>query len=221
MLTTPLVIVNFKTYPQATGERAVELAQICEKVSQKSGIQIAVAVQAADIFRVSNAVMIPVLAQHVDAVEPDRNTGKITAKSIKESGAVGTLLNHSEDRVDMKIIEAAISIASKLDLQTVVCAENPGEVAKISRLSTKPDFIAIEPPELIAGKVSISTAKPEVISDSLDVSSVPILAGAGVQDDKDVRIAMELGAKGILLASAITKSKNPEKDLMKLVEGFK
>ena len=54
MLNAPLIIINFKTYPSATGERAVELADICARVAAETGIEIAVALQAADIFRVSS-----------------------------------------------------------------------------------------------------------------------------------------------------------------------
>ena len=71
-----MLIVNFKTYEEATGDRAVELAKICEKVAQESGKEIAVAVQAADVYRVSQAVGLKVFAQHVDEVGFGSNTGK-------------------------------------------------------------------------------------------------------------------------------------------------
>ena len=65
-LQTPIVIVNFKTYLEATGRKAVELAEKAEKVSKETGVCIAVAPQFVDIAAVAKAVEIPVFAQHID-----------------------------------------------------------------------------------------------------------------------------------------------------------
>jgi triosephosphate isomerase len=46
---------------------------------------------------------------------------------------------------------------------------------------------------------------------------VPVLCGAGVKTGKDVRRALELGAKGVLLASGVVKAKDPRKALQDLV----
>ena len=48
-LETPIIIVNFKTYLEATGQKAVELAKSAEKASKETGVSIAVAPQFADI----------------------------------------------------------------------------------------------------------------------------------------------------------------------------
>ncbi|MFH0896889.1 MAG: triose-phosphate isomerase, partial [Candidatus Bathyarchaeota archaeon] len=52
-LRTPLIIVNFKTYIEATGRSALKLAKIAEEISQKTEVSIAVAPQATDIERIS------------------------------------------------------------------------------------------------------------------------------------------------------------------------
>ncbi len=95
-LRTPIIIVNFKTYLEATGQRAVELAKSAEKASKETGAFIVVAPQLVDIARVAEAVEIPVFAQHIDPIKPGNNTGHVLVESVKEAGAVGTLINHSE-----------------------------------------------------------------------------------------------------------------------------
>lgn len=223
MLKLPIIIINFKTYKSAIGEEAVKLAKICEKVALKRGASIAVAVSAADIYRVSQAVSIPVLAEHIDDGEFGSNTGSLIAENAKENGAVGTLLNHSEKRLRLDVLERSIKRAKDSGLTTVVCAADSDEGKALSTLDA--DYIAIEPPELIGGKISVSTAKPEVISDSVQkvcggTKCDRVIVGAGVHNAEDVRTGLKLGAIGVLVASAVTKSKDPEKVLNDLVNGL-
>jgi len=214
-----MLIVNFKAYAEASGARAVRLAKICDKVARKTGASIAVAVQPSDILAVASQVGIPVLAQHVDAVEPGAHTGAILAESIQEAGAIGSLLNHSERPMDLKDLAKAIKRLRKLDLVSVVCASSPAKEAKIAKL--KPDILAIEPPELIGGKVSVSKAKPQLIEIAVKrAKNIPVLCGAGVHTTTDVATAVALGAKGVLVASGVVKAKNVEKELLALVRGL-
>lgn len=215
----PVVIVNFKTYSQSTGEKAVELAKICEKVASDSGREVVVAVQAADIYRVVNSVKIPVFAEHVDDAKQGQSTGAVTMESVKEAGASGTLVNHSEHRIEKEKIKGVVEKAKELDMSTVVCAKDPEEGKELD--SFNPDFIAVEPPELIGGDISVSTAKPEVIKESVDdVSGERVIVGAGVKTKEDVEKAIELGSVGVLVASGVVKAKDPEKELRQLVEGL-
>ncbi len=219
----PLIIVNFKAYDNAIGEKAEKLAIICQEVAEENDVTIMIAVQPSDIFRVSKKVSIPVLSEHIDPIEPGAHTGYILAKDIKENGAVGTLLNHSEHRMRIDEIEKAIDIAKKYNLITVVCASND-EIAEASAVFN-PDFIAVEPPELIGTNVSVSKARPELIRNSINkvkaIKDIPVLCGAGIKTKEDVKRAIELGAKGILVASAVTLSKNPKKILDEFCKGMK
>lgn len=220
----PILIVNFKAYDSAIGDNAVKLAQLCEKVAKEANINIVVAVQAADIYKVSSSVSIPVFAQHIDDNTLGSYTGCILAEAVKANGAVGTLLNHSEKRLRLDILENTIKRAKEAGLVTVACANNPK--AGLAIASFDPDFIAVEPPELIGGDISVSTAKPEIISEAVhkickSKSCEKLIVGAGVKTGADVKKSLELGAAGVLVASGITKAKDPEKELRDLVNGFK
>jgi len=85
-----------------------------------------------------------------------------------------------------------------------------------------PTFIAVEPPELIGGDISVTTADPAIVSDTVAAvkavnPSVRVLCGAGVKNGKDVAKALELGAEGVLLASGVTKAKDVHAVLADLV----
>lgn len=214
-----LAIVNAKAYKQATGKDAVKLARMCERVAKKENANIAIAVQAADVFRVAVQVDIPVLAQHVDAVAQGAQTGYVLPESVQLAGAVGSLVNHSEHLLPPVQVKQTVARLRKLGLLSVVCAATPAKALKLAQY--KPDVIAIEPPALIGGKVSVSEAKPEVITRTTKaVKNIPVLCGAGIHTRKDVERAVELGAKGILVASGVVKAKSPAKALTSLVKGL-
>lgn len=216
----PIIVLNFKTYKQATGRNAVKLAKIADSVARKNKrVQIYVAVQAVDIEEVAKAVRIPVLAQHVDLAELGQFTGLIAADAVKKAGAVGTLLNHSEHPLSMKNLGLIVKQCKKLGLKTFVLAQTPKMSEKVAHFN--PDFVAVEPPELIGGKVSVSEAKPEVVRNAVKrvhkIKRIPVLCGAGVHSGIDVKRSLELGAAGVLLASAYCTAKNPRKVLLDLV----
>jgi triosephosphate isomerase len=219
-----VIVVNFKTYCEATGERAVRLAKICEKVSKDTKVKIIIAVQNVDLFHVSSKVSIPVFAEHIDPVKYGANTGKDLPEAIVENGAAGVLINHSEDRAGLAEIEDDMKRAKSVGLQTIVCAPTAKSSEAIA--SFNPDYIAVEPPELIGGDVSVSKAQPGLITDTIKLvrkvnKKVPVLCGAGIKNHDDVRIALKLGCKGILIASGVTKAKDPKKALLDLIKGMK
>ena len=206
-----MVLVNFKCYLEATGDRAVQLAKYAEQVSKKFDVTVAVAPQTADLRLVSQQTKIPVFAQHIDPINPGSHTGHVLAESVLEAGASGILINHSERRLEAGIIEDTITRARGLKLTTVVCANTSAITAAVASLG--PDMIAVEPPELIGSGVAVSKAKPEIITATVSrirsiSNDVVILCGAGITSGEDVKEALRLGTQGVLVASGIVKAKN-------------
>lgn len=212
----PFIAINFKTYAEATGDRAVTLATTCEAAAKGHPVRLCVAVQATDILRVSRAVSIPVYAQHLDPVAQGKNTGFLTPEAAKAAGASGTILNHSEHRLERTLLEQAVNRAHAAGLKVIICAATPDEGAELAAL--RPEFIAVEPPELIGGDVSVSTAEPYIIKEAAERITAPLLVGAGVKTAKDVRIALSLGAQGVLLASGVATAKDPKAALKRLLD---
>lgn len=216
----PQIITNFKVYFEGYGEDAVRMAKIHEEVAEETGVSIGIAVAALDLKEIINAVKIPVFVQHIDPITCGKGTGGVLPEAVKEIGAFGTLLNHSEKRLNRDELAHAIRRAKEVGLKQIVCAASADEGA--SFLEFKPDVIAVEPPELIGGDISVSTANPEVIDRSVElIGHGKVIIGAGIKDCCDVRIAFELGASGILVASGIMRAKNPKEALKDLVKGIK
>ena len=220
-LELPIVIVNFKGYREAIGGKAVPLARIAEEVSAETGVTIAVAPQYVDVFRIASVVSVPVVAQHIDPVVPGSFTGHVIAEAVKEAGAVGTLINHSERRLILADIDGAVKRAREVGLVSVVCSNNPEVSAAVAALN--PNMVAVEPPELIGTGIPVSKAKPEVVTSTVNVvrkvnPDVVVLCGAGISSGDDVEAALKLGTKGVLLASGVVKAKDPKKVLLEMAE---
>jgi len=210
-LQTPMIIINFKTYLEATGKKAVELAKKAEKASKETGVYIGVTPQFCDIKSVAEAVEIPVYAQHIDPIRPGSNTGHILAEAVKEAGAIGTLINHSEKQIKLADIDAVIKLANQESLISCVCTSNPPISAAVAYLN--PDIISIEPPELIGTGVAVSKAQPEAVTNTIKLvrkvnNEAIILCGAGISHGEDVSVALRLGTYGVLVASGIVKAKD-------------
>jgi triosephosphate isomerase (TIM) len=211
-LKTPIIIVNFKTYLESTGQKAVELAKAAEKVSKETGANIVVAPQFADLARVAEAVEIPVFAQHMDAIKPGNSTGHILAESLLEAGAVGTLINHSEMQLKLADVDAVVRLTREKKLVSCVCTSNPAISAAVAYLN--PDIISIEPPDLIGTGIAVSQAQPEAVTNTIKLvrkvnNEAIILCGAGISRGEDVSVALKLGTHGVLVASGIVKAKDP------------
>lgn len=115
-------------------------------------------------------------------------------------------------------------MCKEYDLISIVCAQNSKEAGELAKFN--PDFIAVEPPELIGGDVSVSTAEPEIIRNTVDEvkknsSRTYVLCGAGVKNKDDVKKAIELGAKGVLVASGVVKADSVENAMEDLIKGMR
>lgn len=220
---TPVVAINMKTYPQSCGFGGQKLAEYCEDVAVATGNSIAIAPQLIDLSLYVDLFDLPIFAQHVDNVQQGGSTGRVTPEALREIGCTGTLINHSEYRIPAEDVEALVARCKDLGLVTIVCTKDAEESQAYAKFG--PDFIAVEPPELIGGDISVTTANPEVVSDSVklvkDVApDVKVLCGAGVKNGKDVAMAIELGAEGVLLASGVVKASDQRSVLMDLVSGL-
>lgn len=212
------LLVNLKTYHAGTGDEAVEVAEAARDVAEETGARVAVAPQAADLRAVAETG-VETFAQHADGVEYGSNTGATHAGAVAGAGATGTLLNHSERRLRLASIDAALEAARDASLETVVCANNPAQSAAAATLG--PDAVAVEPPELIGTGTPVSKADPDVITDTVErvqeVADVPVLCGAGITSGDDVEAARDLGAEGVLVASGVVKAESPRDAMLDLV----
>lgn len=216
-----MILVNFKTYPEATGGKGVALTHILCDVAGETGVEIISCPQAVDLREVARASDHPVWAQHVDPIKRGQATGWFPPEVAKEAGAEGVLLNHSEHKLEWETLQESHKRAKEVGLTTLVFADSLEEAKKVASLS--PDWIGYEPPELIASPTtSVARSKPDVIEEVVKaISNIPILVGAGIKDAEDVRVSLERGARAVGLSSALILSEDPRKVALDLTEGFK
>jgi len=216
-LQEPILIINFKNYMEVSGKRCLALALEAERVAKELNMldSIAVAPPNPALALVAEHVRgIPVIAQHVDDKEEGSTTGYNVAKMLRSFNIRGSIVNHSEHRLLPKEIEGIVKALHESDMLAIVCVKEPDEIDAIAGLSVEPDYIAIEPPELIGTGNAVSKSKPEVITgsveraNSLGLKRSKVICGAGIVDGRDASIAVRLGSRGVLVASGIVKAVN-------------
>ncbi len=212
----PLLLINLKTYQQ-TLENAEEIAKTAKDISDELNVSIAVAPSHASLKEV--AKILPVFAQSIDPYEPGAHTGSMLAEEVKRCGAVGAIINHSEKRMPYDDIKKCIERCKANGLISIVCTKDDVESKELAKFN--PDFIAIEPPELI-GKISVATANPGIVKKSVAAvgGRCRVLCGAGIQTKDDVRISIELGTNGVLASSFLIKATSFEEAIRAAAEGL-
>lgn len=218
-----MFLLNLKTYPSVMGAGALRVGRALEREGERAGVAVALAPSNLDVGWLSRQLALPILAQHVDAGPAGAHTGQTVVEAVAAAGASGSLVNHSEHPLATPAVRATVGRLRAAGLTAVVCA---GTVPMVRRLAPmRPPFLAIEPPELIGGSRSVSTARPEVISETVEMVGVAspstrVLCGAGIHDRTDVRKALELGSQGILVASAVALARDPRRAIRELLAGF-
>lgn len=213
-----LVVVNFKTYESAHGVAAEELASIMGQI--ETDARMIAVVSAFDLSAVvSMAPNLEIWTQHLDPINFGSNTGWLHPETAIQRGAKGTLINHAEHKVSIEHIAMLLDSVPE-GFTVCACAADIDEARALSAL--QPDYVAVEPPGLIGGEISVTTADPEIVSGTARAirkisKDVGILCGAGIKNGQDVVKAIELGTSGVLLASGVTKVKDAKSALEDLV----
>ena len=207
----PVFEIGLKGY--LYGADAVRLAQAADRLSRELDVSVIFDPQAVDIPAVARATeRLLVFAQHMDPVAVGRGVGSVLPEAIREAGAVGTLLNHSERRMTLGDINRAIVRAREVGLATLVCADSPEEAAAVAQLG--PDIVLAEPPELIATSRSAATEMRGFVERSVELvgridPGIIVMCGAGVQTPDDVEKMIGLGVGGTGSSSGVLKAADP------------
>ncbi|HET9807086.1 MAG: triose-phosphate isomerase [Deltaproteobacteria bacterium] len=217
------IIINCKNYLEIAGEKIFQLSEIAQDISERYKIEIMIAPPQNSLFYLSQFIKLPLICQHVDDEKIGPTTGFIIPELAKSYGASGSLINHSEHRMEHANIKNAIERLRHLNMFSIVCASTSREVGELSRFN--PDMIAIEPPELIGTGKAVSKVNPSIITESVKEArtyskNVKVICGAGIVDKTDIQSAINLGSQGILLASGLIKSESWKDKLIELSEGF-
>ncbi|HEX6645984.1 MAG TPA: triose-phosphate isomerase [Nitrososphaeraceae archaeon] len=218
-----LIIINCKNYLEVAGEKILQLSEIAKDISTSNKVEIMIAPPQNSLFYLSQSVKLPLICQHIDDEKIGATTGFIIPELAKSYGAAGSLINHSEHKIEYGHIQNLVERLRQLNMTSIVCAATSQEVGKFARLH--PNMIAIEPPELIGTGKAVSRVNPSIITKSVKEAgrhseNIKVICGAGIVDKTDVQSAINLGSEGILLASGLIKSDVWQDKLIELCEGF-
>jgi len=222
-----VLLINYKAYKESF-TKGVEIAKAAAEVSNGTGVDVIVAPPSTVLNQIKGIVK--TIAQGVDEVDPGAFTAHITWFELKYNGIAGTLLNHSEKRysfskggeIDYDRLKQAIDKCKLAGLETYVCVENLEEAKKIAAM--EPTAIAYEPPELIGGNVSVTSAHPDIVKEFSNLirensDSLPLI-GAGVKKAEDAKKSIELGAEGVLVASGIVLANDFKAEIYNLASAM-
>lgn len=210
-----MIVINFKNY--STNLKLIARAHLVEKYLSKAII----AVPTTDIFEITAETKLKVFAQHIDWQRKGRATGFIIPEEIKDDGAVGSLLNHSEHKLNLSVIKKTMKRTSQAKLKIILCAASITEARAFIKL--KPWAIAFEDPKLVGTGKSITHYRSDEVRKFAQLfknKKIISLCGAGIHDAEDVKAAKKLGCKGVLISSAIAAAptKKAEKLLKELMK---
>ena len=219
-----MIFVNYKTFEEGSGEKAVALTRKIEEAAHESQVKIIPVVQIIDAEVVLASTTLEVWIQHVDPLNYGPHTGWTLPEEVARIGISGVFLNHSEHKFnDFEALRTANEKAKEANLKTLIFAGSLEELKNIAAL--KPTLVAYEPPELVGStETSVARAQPEIISQAYNItqsSGEPLIVGAGVSSMEDIKKSVELGAVGVAIATAVVKAPDPKAKLLELTEGFK
>jgi triosephosphate isomerase len=222
-LQTPLFLLNLKCYPPALGEAADRLARNLAQVGREYGVCVAISPALPDLGRIAALDLLPVISPHCDPHLPGASTGYTIAEALRAAGVSGSLVNHSEHRLAPSVLRTTVDRLRSVGLVSVLCTRDLRE--SVRRAALAPTYLAVEPADLIGGSRSVSTARPELIRETVTsvyrvAPSVRVLCGAGIQTGRDVSAALALGSQGILVASAVATARDPRAKMIDLATGF-
>lgn len=216
-----MIVLNLKTYERSL-EKALYFVDIASEVVEESGMRIVLCPPSIHLKDAAERFS-EIFAQHCDASEPGQHTGDLPAEALKRIKVKGSIVNHSEKKLSLEAVKLISDRLHATGLESLVCAATLEEAEKIAHFV--PTYIAVEPPELIGTGVSVSSARPDLITESVKHleqvnDKIIVLCGAGVSNKEDVKRALDQGSKGVLLASAFVNAEDPKKFLQELVSAF-
>lgn len=223
-----MIFVNFKSGYEGTGPRSVALIEKLAQAQSETPVPIIPVPHDLDIYQcLTRWKMGEIWIQHTDYEYGD--TGRSGVRLLADwnwegvGKIAGTLLNHSEHKYhSWDKLKLVVEEGRKFSIKSMVFGGTQEEFSNACEL--KPDFVAYEPPELIASRdTSVAKAKPDEIAEAVNTAKnagIPLVVGAGVKDAEDVKKSLDLGAVGVVVSSAVILAEDPKKVVLELASGF-
>ena len=206
------------------GKKALGLAQHADIMSIKYDVSIIFTPQCVDIpLLASHTRHIHIFAQHMDAIKAGRGIGTVLPEAIKEAGAQGFLLNHSEKRVTLPEIGRVIRRGDEVGLISMICADTPEQAVEIARFN--PNIILAESPDLIGVGQREESDQQQIQRINQLVwhinPDILVLHGAGIKCGQDIYEVVKNGAQGSGSTSGILLADDPFAMLEEMIKAMR
>ncbi|AKU08101.1 MULTISPECIES: triose-phosphate isomerase [Haloferax] len=215
--------VNFKVYPDTSGEDALAFARMLETIEAETDARFVLTPQLPDIRLITEHTDLAVTAPAMDAVEPGRGMGKILPETVADAGADGVVINHAENRDTLSDLVWKIERCRDLDLDSVVCVDSIEMGRAVAEFD--PDSMIYEMPEDISSDRAITQTHPDRVRAFMSMVEAEnprtrVLVGGGISTAEDVRLAFEQGGHATGAASAVSLASDPESLLRDIAASF-
>ncbi|MGI6536918.1 MAG: triose-phosphate isomerase [Caldicoprobacterales bacterium] len=216
---TPFFEIGTKNY--IWGDAVLELAKAADEAAEKYDIDVLFITPVVEIRRIAeNTKNLIILAPYMDTLRPGRGMADILPEAVKDAGAKGVVVNHSEKPMTLPAIKATIERANELDMLVFACADTIAEAKAIAQLG--PDIINPEPSELIggaAGKVSDMSYVKESIKAIKEINpNILVEQAAGITTGQQVYDFIMAGSEAAGAASGILNAEDPIAKMYEMVE---
>ena len=213
---TPFFEIGVKNY--LYGDSVLKLAESADKAAEDTDLDVLFICPYTEIRRVSERCPhLIVFAPYMDLLHPGPGLTEVLPEALKDAGAKGVIINHSEHPMTIAEIMATIKRANELDMLTFACADTISEAKAMAILG--PDIINPEPTELIGGKeISSMSFVSESIKAVKDISPrILVEQAAGISQPDEVMKMIQAGADGVGVASGICKAPDPSRKAVELI----
>jgi len=216
---TPFFEIGTKNY--IWGDAVLELAKAADEAAEKYDIDVLFITPVVEIRRIAeNTKNLIILAPYMDTLRPGRGMADILPEAVKDAGAKGVVVNHSEKPMTLPAIKATIERANELNMLVFACADTIAEAKAITQLG--PDIINPEPSELIggaAGKVSDMSYVKESIKAIKEINpNILVEQAAGITTGQQVYDFIMAGSEAAGAASGILNAEDPIAKMYEMVE---
>jgi triosephosphate isomerase len=205
LLAKTLILLNFKAI---CGADACSLAAQLQKIDSETrdSYDIALAVQPRDIPELTKQTSLPLFIQDCE-----------TNNGYDFQRARGILLNHPEKKLPEAQLRKKIEEAQERDLEVIVCSTNLEEAVTLHE-TYHPHYVAIENEDLIGKPHSFADFCPHLVSDAVGRIENRLLFGGGMKGAGDIHCVVHRGGAGVLVSSAVVKSKTPLQALKNMLQ---
>lgn len=212
----PFFEVGVKNY--VFGDAVLALAEAAEGCAEEYDVDVLFIAPYTEIRRVAERTRrLKVMTPHMDTLRPGRGLADVLPEAVRDAGADGVVVNHSERPLSIAAVEETIARARELGMLSFVCANSVVEARAIAQFH--PDIINPEPSDLIGtpNEVGLDFVRAATEAVKSVFPDILVELAAGISSPGQVYDYIRNGADGAGAASGIMLAPDPMATMREMV----